>query len=201
MSELLDRSARILRGEADIEDHHPFRPTNVLDEVGTGWRWSSFANVPPVATDDGLVLVDTGCVFAAPAVHAGGADAGRPSGPPRRSTPTATSTTSSGPRPSRPRPEAGGRPVEVIAHEDVDPRFDRYCADRRLQRASSTSGSSRRPGLRWPTEYRRPDRTYRDRLDLDVGGVAARAAPRPGRDRRPHLGLGARAAQRAAPAT
>ena len=48
------------------------------------------------------------------------------------------------------------------------------------------------PGLRWPTEYRYPDVTYRDRLDLDVGGVALRAAPRAGRDRRPHVGVGAR---------
>jgi hypothetical protein len=27
------------------------------------------------------------------------------------------------------------------------------------------------PGLRWPVEYRYPDRTYRDRLTLDVGGT------------------------------
>ncbi len=27
------------------------------------------------------------------------------------------------------------------------------------------------PGLRWPTEYRYPDRTYRDELRLDVGGT------------------------------
>jgi alkyl sulfatase BDS1-like metallo-beta-lactamase superfamily hydrolase len=27
------------------------------------------------------------------------------------------------------------------------------------------------PGLKWPTVYRYPDRTYRDRLDLDIGGL------------------------------
>ena len=26
------------------------------------------------------------------------------------------------------------------------------------------------PGLQWPTEFRRPDRTFRDTLDLDLGG-------------------------------
>jgi hypothetical protein len=28
------------------------------------------------------------------------------------------------------------------------------------------------PGLRWPVEYRYPDRTYRDQLRIDVGGTS-----------------------------
>ena len=36
--------------------------------------------------------------------------------------------------------------------------------------ASSTSASSSTAEPFWPTEYRYPDETYRDRLDLDVGG-------------------------------
>ena len=37
---------------------------------------------------------------------------------------------------------------------------------------SSTAASSRSPGSQWPTDYRYPDRTYTDRLDLNVGGIA-----------------------------
>ena len=33
MGTLLDLSARILAGDAAIEDHHPFSPTNELEEV------------------------------------------------------------------------------------------------------------------------------------------------------------------------
>src|SRR5207302_9308969 len=43
---LLDLSDRILRGEAAITDHHPFAPSNELEEVGSGVAFvQSFANV------------------------------------------------------------------------------------------------------------------------------------------------------------
>ena len=45
--------------------------------------------------------------------------------------------------------------------------------DGRATTASSTVGSSTSIDLQWPTEYRYPDRTYRDHLDLDIGGVRA----------------------------
>jgi alkyl sulfatase BDS1-like metallo-beta-lactamase superfamily hydrolase len=64
--------------------------------------------------------------------------------------------------------EADG-PMEVIGHEAVDARFDRY-----IKTAGYNGVVNQRqfriPGMRWPVEYRRPDRTYRDRLDLDLGG-------------------------------
>jgi alkyl sulfatase BDS1-like metallo-beta-lactamase superfamily hydrolase len=172
MSELLDRSDRILRGEAAIEDHHPFRPSNVLDEVGEGTAFvESFANVAALATDDGLVLVDTGSVFAAPAVHA--AVRGWTSDPLHTAVYThghvdhvfGTAVFEAEVA------EAGGRPVEVIAHEDVDPRFDRYCETAGYN-AVINQRQFQAPGLTWPTEYRRPDTTYRDRLDVEVGGLA-----------------------------
>ena len=80
----------------------------------------------------------------------------------------------------------------VVAHDAVPARFDRY-----IVTAGYNEVINQRqfgvPGLRWPTEYRYPDRTYAQHLELDVGGVGLGAAPRPGRDRRPHLDLGARA--------
>src|SRR2546430_2345217 len=49
------------RGEIQIEEAHPFMPRGDVAEVADGCAFvPSFANVSAVATDDGLVLVDTG---------------------------------------------------------------------------------------------------------------------------------------------
>jgi alkyl sulfatase BDS1-like metallo-beta-lactamase superfamily hydrolase len=61
--------------------------------------------------------------------------------------------------------------VRVVAHEALPARFDRY------KRTAGYNGTINArqfsaPGLRWPTEYRYPDETYRDSLALEVGGVA-----------------------------
>jgi glyoxylase-like metal-dependent hydrolase (beta-lactamase superfamily II) len=59
----------------------------------------------------------------------------------------------------------------VVAHEGVPARFDRY-----VMTAGYNEVINGRQfgvtGLRWPTEYRRPDRTYRGELAVEVGGVA-----------------------------
>ena len=126
---------------------------------------------PRSHTDDGLVVVDTSSPFLCGKVH--DAIAHVESRPPRHR--------GVHPRPHRPllrrralrsRSDArtAGAPPRVVAHEAITARFDRYRRDRRLQRRSSTSGSSARRSSFWPTEYRYPDETYRDRLDLDVGG-------------------------------
>jgi alkyl sulfatase BDS1-like metallo-beta-lactamase superfamily hydrolase len=59
----------------------------------------------------------------------------------------------------------------VIGHEAVAARFDRY----RLTAGWNGAINRRQfriPGLRWPTDYRYPDTTYRDRLAVEVGDVA-----------------------------
>ncbi len=68
---------------------------------------------------------------------------------------------------------ANGRPApRVVAHEAVAARFDRY-----VRTAGYNTVVNRRQfgidDLRWPTRYRYPDETFRDRLDLEVGGVRA----------------------------
>ena len=171
MTDLLDLSERILRGEASIDDHHPFRPSNVIGEVGEGIAMvESFANVAAVRTGEGLVLVDTGSPFAAPTVHER-----------IRSWDTGPAHTAiythghidhvfgTGPFEAE-ASERGDPPLRVVAHEDVDPRFDRYvtCAG---YNEVVNQRQFRAPGLRWPTDFRRPDLTYRDRLDLTVGGL------------------------------
>lgn len=171
-ADLLALSDRLLAGEASIEDHHPFSPANELQEVGDDTAFvQSFANVSALRTDDGLVLVDTGSPFAAATVHAAVRDWDRS----RLHTAVYTHGHIDhvfGTAPFEEEAAAAGDPgVRVIGHEDVDARFDRYCTCAGYN-AVINQRQFQAPGLRWPTEYRRPDTTYRDRLDVEVGGVA-----------------------------
>jgi len=163
---LLALSDRILRGEESITDHHPFAASNQLEEVGDRVAFvESFANVTALATDDGLCLIDTGSAFTAGPVH----DAVRR----WTSSPATTAVYTHGHIDHVFGTAAfeAEAPLHVVAHEAVDPRFDRYV------RTAGYNGvinqrQFRAPGLRWPTEYRRPDETYADRLDLSVGGLS-----------------------------
>ena len=62
--------------------------------------------------------------------------------------------------------EQGWPAPEVVAHDALPARFDRY-----IFTAGYNEIINRRQfgftDLRWPTEYRYPDRTYPDTLDLD----------------------------------
>ncbi len=164
---LLELSSRILDGTEEITDHHPFRPSNTLEEVGDGVAFvESFANVTALATPDGLCLVDTGSALVAGAVH----EAVRSWSSERATTAVYThghidhvfGTAAF---------EAEG-PMRVVGHAGIDPRFDRYVKSAGYN-AVINQRQFRAPGLQWPLEYRRPDVTYTDRLDLDLGGVAA----------------------------
>jgi alkyl sulfatase BDS1-like metallo-beta-lactamase superfamily hydrolase len=67
--------------------------------------------------------------------------------------------------------EAEGHPrAQVVGHVDVAPRFARY---RRTLGYNSVINQRQfqAPGLQWPSDYRLPDLTYTDRVDLDVGGL------------------------------
>jgi alkyl sulfatase BDS1-like metallo-beta-lactamase superfamily hydrolase len=131
----------------------------------------SFANVSALATDDGLVLVDTGSSFVAGAVH----EALRGWTPLRLNTAIYSHghidhvfgvgvwEDESSAR--------GWPPPVVVAHDAVPARFDRYVVTAGYNEVINQRQFGV-PGLRWPTEYRYPDRTYAQRLALDVGGVA-----------------------------
>jgi alkyl sulfatase BDS1-like metallo-beta-lactamase superfamily hydrolase len=60
--------------------------------------------------------------------------------------------------------------VNVIGHENVPLRFDRY-----VLTAGYNSVINQRqfqvPGLEWPTDFRYPNTVYRDHHEFDVGGV------------------------------
>ena len=61
------------------------------------------------------------------------------------------------------------RPV-VIAHELIGARFDRYQLTNGYN-ALINQRQFQSPDLTWPTEYRRPDVTYRDAMTLTRGGL------------------------------
>lgn len=169
--DLFELSDAILRGEADIDQHHPFSPSNRLVEAGDGVAFvESFANVSAFSTPDGLCLVDTGSAFAAPAIHS----AVRGWSPDRLASAVYTHGhvdhvfgTQVFDDESA---DKGWEPAQVVAHELVDERFDRYVLTAGYN-AVINRRQFRVPGLEWPLDYRRADVTYEDTLAWDVGGV------------------------------
>src|SRR5437870_2692463 len=151
------------RGEADAPGLTTV--SNELTEVAdrTGFVWS-MANVSAFGVDDGVVLVDTGSAFMAGNIH--GAVRGWTSAP-------VTDAIYSHGHIDHVFGilafEAEGPTARVIAHENVGPRFDRYV----LTAGYNSIVNQRQfgiPGIRWPTEYRYPDETYRDLLTIEIGG-------------------------------
>ncbi|WP_328540394.1 alkyl sulfatase dimerization domain-containing protein [Streptomyces sp. NBC_00344] len=128
----------------------------------------AFANVAVFDTGDGLVLVDSGDIRTASQLHLA---VRRFSADPVRSVVFTHGHVDHvfgvGPFDKEAEDDGAGRP-EVIAHEAVRDRFDRY-----RQTAGYNTWINRRqfgvPSLEWPTEYRYPDTTYRDRLSVRRG--------------------------------
>ena len=168
--DLLDLADKLFTGALPIASHHPFASSGQMAEIQPGVAFvDAFANSSVVSTDDGLVAVDTSGVFHAKTVH----ETIRRWSSKRLDTAIFThghidhvfgvdlyeeeARTN------------GWEPPRVIAHEGIAARFDRY------QLTAGYNGvinqrQFRLPNLQWPTEYRYPDQTYRDRFDLEVGG-------------------------------
>ena len=167
----LDLADRLWRGEITIEDAHPFVPRGGVAQVAEGCAFvPSFANVSAIATDDGLVLVDTGSqLFARAAL-----DELRRWSPDR----VHTAVYSHGhidhvfgvPLIEEEARANRWEPPTVVAHEALPARFDRYILTAGYNQVINRR-QFRVPNLRWPTEYRYPDRTYRETLAVQVGGV------------------------------
>jgi alkyl sulfatase BDS1-like metallo-beta-lactamase superfamily hydrolase len=171
--DLLDLADRLWRGEADVRDHHPVVSMfGEIAELDPGSAFvAAFSNVAAFATDDGMVLVDTSSPFLAGRVHdVLGA---------WRGDPLHTAVFTHGhidhvfgvERYEADAREQGARAPRVVAHEAVPARFDRYIATAGYNTAINRRQFGLDRGFEWPTDYRYPDETFQDALNLDLGGV------------------------------
>ncbi len=169
MTDILALADRLWRGEVGTSEYHPVGHLGGLAEVTDDVVFlPAFANVTAIRTADGLVLVDTGSAFVARAIH----DELR-----RWSTARLHTAVYShghidhvfGVATWEAEAADKGWPAPVvIAHEALPRRFDRY----RMTTGYNEIINQRQfgiRGLRWPTEYRYPDRTYAAELTVDVG--------------------------------
>ncbi|MFD7085193.1 alkyl sulfatase dimerization domain-containing protein [Streptomyces sp. NPDC059918] len=166
-SDYLAYAERVWYGTADLDDHltgvycgdHLIR---LREQVGF---FPGFANSAVFDTGDGLVLVDSGDVLSAAQRHA----AVRNFSTARVAAAVLTHGHVDHVGGLGPFDAEEHRP-EVVAHEAVAARFDRY---RRTD--GYNSWINRRqfgvPWLDWPTEYRYPDTTYRSRRTLRRGSL------------------------------
>ncbi len=163
---------RLWRGEVSTAQHHPVIVNGDLVEVADGVAFlPSFANVTALASDDGLVMVDTGSALTAAHVHE----------QIRRwtSQPLSTAVFSHGhidhvfgvglfEEEARTHDWPAPR---VVAHEHVPARFDRYVLTAGYNQVINRRQFAVRD-LVWPTEYRYPDEVYRDERTLTIGSLA-----------------------------
>ncbi|MFZ0668216.1 MAG: alkyl sulfatase dimerization domain-containing protein [Acidimicrobiales bacterium] len=168
--DVLEVAERLWNGDVDIAELHPVGYSGSLSEIDDGLAFiPSFANVSAFKTADGLVTVDTGSAIFAQTIHS----ELRHWSPDRLD----TAVYSHGhidhvfgvPLFDEEAKSKGWKAPTVVAHEALPARFDRY-----IRTAGYNAVINRRqflvPDLQWPVEYRYPDRTYSDRLDIDVGG-------------------------------
>ncbi len=151
--------------------NHMVGPGTDIDEVDEGLALIlAFGNVMPVRTGDGLVLVDTSTPFSAPTIH----KTVRSWSPDRLNTAIFTHghvDHVGGVGPFDEESDQNGWPAPmVVAQEGVPARLDRYL----LTRGHNSSINQRQfsiPGFEFPSEWRYPDQTYREQLDLEIGGI------------------------------
>jgi len=168
--DVLSLADRLWRGEISTSEFHPVGHLGGLTEICDGVAFvPSFANVSAISTEDGLVLVDTGSSFVAEDVHS---ELRRWSGQRLN-----TAVYSHGHIDhvfgvgvwEAESADRGWPAPEVVAHEALPRRFDRYVMTAGYNEVINQRQFGVRD-LRWPTRYRYPDRTYADELSLDVGG-------------------------------
>jgi alkyl sulfatase BDS1-like metallo-beta-lactamase superfamily hydrolase len=168
--DVLELADRLWNGEASTDLRHPVVQDLGLAEVAPRTAFNAaFGNVCAFATDDGLLLVDTGAELFAAANHervrAWDAD---PLGTVVFTHGHVDHVFGLGPYEAEAEANGWARP-HVVAHELMPARFERY---------SMTAGYNGIINQRqfqlgapyWPTGYRQPDELYRDTHVLQVGG-------------------------------
>jgi glyoxylase-like metal-dependent hydrolase (beta-lactamase superfamily II) len=171
-TDILALADQLWRGEARTSEFHPVMQAGTLTEICEDVVFvPAFANVTAIRTPDGLVMVDTGSVFAAREIHSQLRRwAGQRLNTAIYSHGHIDHVFGVGPWEAEAAERGWPAPV-VIAHEALPLRFDRYIATAGYNGIINQRQFGVR-GLRWPTEYRYPDRTYSGELTIDVGGTA-----------------------------
>jgi glyoxylase-like metal-dependent hydrolase (beta-lactamase superfamily II) len=171
MGEVLELAERAWQGELTDTQVHPGNALVGFEELAPRLGFmSAFSNVAVLATDDGLVFLDTSSLFHAQKLHEavrGWTDA-------RLHTAVYTHghvdhVFGLGPF-EREAGEQGRPPVRVIAHENCPARFERY----RLTQGWNGIINQRQFGFPkpvFPGTFREPDETLREARTLEVGGV------------------------------
>jgi len=172
MADLLQLAERMWNGEGspDGGGHHPVTQDLGLAEVADRTAFNAaFGNISAFATDDGLLLVDTGNQVFAGTNH----ERLRAWATERLGTVVYTHGHIDHVFGMAPFDEEatvnGWTPPHVVAHELVPSRFERYT----LTAGYNGIINQRQfqfPRPYWPTEYRQPDEVYRDHHTLTVGG-------------------------------
>ncbi|MDA8195894.1 MAG: MBL fold metallo-hydrolase [Actinomycetota bacterium] len=166
--DILERSAKLWSGEADLGGKHAWSADNSLYEVGEGIAFvHSFANASVLRSSEGLMMVDTGGYLAAKEVYSAVRKWSH--------LPLKIAIYSHGhidhvfgvPHFEGSQEEQ----VEVIAHRGVAHRFARY-EESPGYNALANSRQFQVPGLTWPTKYRYPDRDYETTYTSTFGEIA-----------------------------
>jgi len=170
-ADILELADRLWRGEASVREFHPVSHLGGLTEICPDVAFlPAFANITAIKTEDGLALVDTGSAFVARQNHE----------EIRRWTGERLNTAiyshghidhvfGVGSFETEAAERGWPAPV-VVAHEALPRRFDRYRMTVGYNEIINQRQFGLR-GLRWPAEYRYPDRTYASELALEVGGT------------------------------
>jgi alkyl sulfatase BDS1-like metallo-beta-lactamase superfamily hydrolase len=144
------------------EEHHPFGATGTAEIDPRTFFVASFGNSIALRTGAGLVVVDTGSPFTAPAVK----DSIRE----WSSEPVETIVYTHGHIDHvMGAAVVASSATQVVSHENVPARFDRY----KLTAGYNAWINRRQFGvddLEWPIEYRYPDVVYADTHTLETGG-------------------------------
>lgn len=163
---------RVWEGQASPVEHLSGQWSD-LGLIPVGERtglFTGFANVAVFDTGDGLVMVDSGEWRTAERLYRAVRD--------RSAAPLTTVVFTHGhldhvfgvhPFDAEADRDGAVRP-EVVAHEAVAARFDRYARTAGYNEAINRR-QFKQPRLTWPTEYRTPDTTYRDVLTLRRGDL------------------------------
>lgn len=168
MGRVRDTAERLWQGEGETQ-MSPLAIFAGLEQLTEGVAFvASFCNVIGFATDEGLVVVDTGSPLTGKTSALAlrewldelGANA-------RVHTVVYTHGHIDHVMGVSAFEEEG--PARVVAHRAIEDRFDRYVLTAGYN-AAINERQFRLPGFEWPTQYRRPDVTYERELDLDVGG-------------------------------